>query len=145
MLKKKIPIVRVNWRSNPQSFSLVFNASPFKSSGMALKHFDDSLIGTRPFFPQKHPIGSPPPSRKRVVTLFPGLPPAAPLTRNIQLIYPWLLGGLCSCASIGSIWEQCREVIYNNHFQWLIILRPNNPKTQFPTAVFIKVTDGQNL
>ena len=93
------------------------------------------------------PEWSPPPCRKRVVTLFPGLPPAEPLplTRNIQLIYPWLLGGLWSCVPIGSIWEQCREVIYNNHFQWLIIPRPNNPKTQFPTALFIKVTDGQNL
>lgn len=53
------------------------------------------------------PKSSPPHCRKYVVTLFPGLPPAEPLplTRNIQLIYPWLLGGLWSCVPIGSIWE----------------------------------------
>lgn len=86
-------------------------------------------------------------SRKGCVTVFPGLPPAAPvaLTRNVQLIYPWLLGGLWNCILIGSIWEQNPEVIYNNHFHWLIIPRPNNPKTQFPTTLFIKVTDGQKL
>lgn len=41
--------LKVNWRSNTQSTSLVFfsYAAPFKSSGAALKR---TLIGTRPFF-----------------------------------------------------------------------------------------------
>lgn len=76
------------------------------------------------------------------------LPPVAPvaLTCNIQLIYPLIVRRPSGArVSIGSIWEQCREVIYNNHFQWLIIPRPNNSKTQFPTALFIKVTYGPNL
>lgn len=119
---------------------LVFSCSAFQKLRYGIKHIH-VFDWNKAFFLSET---LPPPRRKNAVTFFPGRPPAAPvpLTRNIQLIYPWLLRGLWSCTSIGSIWERCREVIYNNHFQWLIIPRPNNPKTQFPTALFIKVTDG---
>lgn len=69
--------------SNFFCYCLLF-AAPLKS---LLNIFDETLIGTRSLFFQSA-------ASQYLVTIFPGLPPAATLTRNSQLIYPRLLGGL---------------------------------------------------
>lgn len=89
---------------------LLFSTS---SKAMLLKRFRRDLAFLRSEIP-----------RSQRCYLVPRPTSCSTLTHNNKLIYPWLLGGLWNCVSIGSIWE----VIYNNHFQWLIIPRAKQPK-----------------